>query len=339
MDDSDAKAAEIIWETIGGLSRFAALAVLADLGAADHLEGDPLSPDELADRCAADPVALRRVLRELAAINVVARTGDGRYALTEAGATLCTRAPGSMRPVVQMNAHPAFRYAMDALPQTVRTGGSAFAERYGHLYDHLAGDPATARLFDRYMTARTIPLCDAVATAYDFTRMRRVVDVGGGRGHMLAAILAAHPHLTGVLFELEHVLPGARDHLTEAGLAGRCEFAAGDFFTGLPPGADAYLLASVLHNWSDDAAVRILRSVRAAMAPDGRVLLAEHALPDHDRPHLGTDTDIRMLAIFGEGTERSEGEYATLLGRAGLALTRTIDLPAGFALMEARPEP
>lgn len=328
---------EIIWTAIGGLSRFAALAAMADLGAADHLKGGPMTPDELAKRCGADASALRRMLRELAGMRVVTGAGDGRYALTEAGAALCSDAPDSMRAAVLMNAHPAFRYAMDSLPQTVRRGRSAFVERYGSMYDHLSRQPATARLFDEYMTARAVPLRQAVAAHYDFTPVRTLVDVGGGQGHFLRTILDAYPQLHGVLFELEHVVSGARDNLGSAGLADRCEFVAGDFFTTMYQGADAYLLASIIHNWSDDDAEQILRSVRTAMAPGGRVLLLEHALPDDELPHLGKDSDIRMLAIFGDGAERSRTEYETLLRRAHLRLNRVIDLPAGFGLIEALP--
>ncbi|WP_067488140.1 methyltransferase [Actinomadura hibisca] len=327
-----------IWEVIGGLSRFAALAALTELGGPEHLRDAALTPAELAERCGADADALARVLRELAGTGVVASAPGGRYTLTPAGETLCADAPDSMRAAVLMNAGPELRYALDNLPRTVREGRSAFVAEHGTLYEHLSDRPERARLFDDYMTSRAVPHRQAVADRYDFSGVTTLVDVGGGKGHFLSTVLAAHPHLRGVLFDLDHVAAAARDHLKTAGLVDRTEVVGGDFFTGeLPAGADAYLLGSVLHNWSDDDAVRILSSVRAAMAPSGRVLVLEYALPDDDRPHVGLDGDIRMLALFGDGAERTRAQYGALLERADLRLDRVIDLPGGVALLEARP--
>ncbi|MFI6522454.1 methyltransferase [Spirillospora sp. NPDC050679] len=329
---------QLIWDVIGGLSRFAALATLAGLGGAEHLREAPLTPAELAARCGADADAMARVLRELAGTGVVESAPGGRYALTPAGATLCADAPDSTLPAVLMNAGPEMRYALDHLPRTVREGRSAFTAEHGPLYEHLSRNPERARLFDDYMTSRAMPHRQAVVDRYDFSGVGTLVDVGGGKGHFLSAVLAAHPHLRGVLFELDHVAAAARDHLEAAGLADRAEAVGGDFFGGgLPAGADAYLLGSVLHNWSDADAVRILRAVRAAMAPGGRVLVLEYALPDDDRPHVGLDGDIRMLALFGDGAERTRDQYRALMEDADLRLDRVIDLPGGVALMEARP--
>jgi SAM-dependent methyltransferase len=326
---------EIILNSIAGISRFAALMTMAELGCADHLAQSPLSVEELADRCGADVPALARVLRELAAIGVVRTLAPGRYALTDDGAALRDDVPGSLRSAVRMVGGEAFWYALGNLHRTVRHGRSAFEDQFGPLYEYLTANPDSGRLFDDYMTGRSVPFAATVAAGYDFTGIRTLVDVAGGKGHILAAVLAGNPGMKGVLFDLEHVLPGAQEALAE--FAGRCDFVSGDFFARVPAGADAYLLGSVIHNWDDDDAVRILGNTRKAMAPDGRVLLLEMVLPERDEPHPGKDVDMRMLAIFGGGTERTAPEYAVLLEKSGLSMTGSTTLAGGTSLIEARP--
>ncbi|WP_327585493.1 methyltransferase [Nonomuraea sp. NBC_00507] len=325
---------EPVWEAIYALSRFAALAAVAELGCADHLVDGPRGVDELADLCGADAPSLRRALREVASMGIVHSTPDG-YELTEHGMTLRSGAPGSLRPVVRVIAQEGLWYAIGALTRTVRTGRSAFAERYGSFYDYLDRDPALRTLFDEYMIARTRPCIGTMAQSYDFSRFHTLVDVGGGRGHLLAAVLAGHPRLKGVLLDLDHVVPGAAHALGERGVADRCRLVAGDFFEGVPPGADAYLLANVLHNWSDEDAVRILRNVRSAMSPGGTLFVLEMVLPDDDAPHPGKDMDIRMLALFDGGMERTRQEYTTLLRAVGFRFAEIIPLPGSFDLIVA----
>lgn len=327
----------LLWGAVSGISRFAALLTMAELGVADQLADGPLDTEELAKRCGAHAPALRRVLRELAGMGVVRKAGTDGYDLTDAGAVLRSDVPGSIRSSIRMLGEDSFWYAMGRLPDTVRTGSSAFVTKYGHLYEYLATNPDSARIFDAYMTARAIPFTEGLVKRYDFTGVGTLVDVAGGRGHILATVLHAHPDMRGILHDLDHVADGARELLAAEGLADRSEAVAGDFFASVPAGADAYLLASVLHNWDDGDAVRILRNVRQAMNPGGRVLVLEVALPDDDAPHLGKDLDLRMLAIFNGALERSREEYATLFQQAGLELAEVIELGAGASLLEARP--
>lgn len=328
---------DLLWTAVAGLSRFAALLTMAELGVADELAKGALTTPELAERCGADPGALRRVLRELVALGLVRPAGDDRYDLTEKGGALRSDAPDSVRSSIRMLGEEGFWYAMGNLPATVRTGTSAFAARYGHLYQHLAAHPETSLLFDRYMAARAASFTEGLVKHYDFSGIGTLVDVGGGRGHILATVLHANPGLRGVLVDLEHVVEEAGRELEAEGLADRCEAVPGDFFDAVPAGADAYLLGSVLHNWDDGDAVRILRNVRQAMAPGSRVLVLEVVLPDDDAPHLGKDLDMRMLAIFNGGTERSRSEYAHLFGQADLRLNKVIELGTAASLLEAVP--
>ncbi|MFC7589032.1 methyltransferase [Nonomuraea antimicrobica] len=268
-------------------------------------------------------------------MGVVKVAGPDAYDLTEKGMALRSDAPGSVRSSIRMLGEESFWYAMGTLPATVRDGSSAFVKRYGHLYGHLAANPGPSSLFDDYMTARAIPFTEGLAKRYRFPAGATMVDVAGGKGHILATVLHANPHMRGILFDLEHVADHARRTLADEGLSDRAEVVAGDFFAGVPAGGDVYLLASVLHNWDDEDALKILGNVRDAMNPDGRVLVLEVVLPDSEEPHLGKDIDMRMLAIFNGGTERSHDEYAALLGRAGLALTEVVELGSGANLIEA----
>lgn len=326
-----------IWDAIAGISRFAALATMAELGCADELAGGPLGTEELALRCGANAPALRRVLRELAGMGVVRSAGDDVYELTEEGRGLRSDAPDSVRSAVRMIAEEGFWHAMGSLPVTVRRGRSAFVERHGPLYRYLAENPGAGSLFDDYMTQRARSFVGSVSERYDFSGVGTMVDVAGGRGHILASVLKANPATRGVLVDLERVVAGSRDYLHSQGLAGRCEVVAGDFFAEVPSGGDVYLLASILHNWDDGDCVRILTNVRQAINPGGRLLILEMVLPDEDVPHIGKDVDMRMLAIFDGGAERTRGEYAALLEKGGFSMAQVIELTAGASLIEAIP--
>ncbi len=311
-----------------------ALHAVLELGIADLLADGPEAVEALAAASGADREALYRILRLLAAEGVFREMAPGRFALTEAGAALRRDRPGSPADFLLMINREPYRAFAD-LTQTLRGGEPAFDRVFGQpRFDWLAVHPEAAVLFQRAMVALGQGSNEAVAQAYDFGPFSRVVDVGGGHGRLLAAILARHPHLSGVLFDLPAGLRAA-----EAGLGGalpRTELVAGSFFEAVPAGADLYVLKKVIHDWDDERAVLILRRCREAMAERGRVLVAETLVPAGDEPAEIKLIDVLMLGVTG-GLERTEAQYAALLAAAGLRLERVLPTAAAIAILEAVP--
>jgi hypothetical protein len=234
---------------------------------------------------------------------------------------------------------PFHRYPWTDLYETVLTGESAFDRVHGtKVFDYLAEHPEDAAVFDAAMTSISTNESVSIAKAYNFSRFNTIVDVGGGRGGLLAAILSANPHLQGVLFDVPTVVAGAEEELYGAEVVDRYKVVSGDFFDSVPDGADAYLLSAIIHDWDDDQAVQILRTCRAAMDDTACVLLAEIVLPDGPAPSMGKLADLEMLVMTAGGRQRTEVEHRELLARAGLRLTRIIPSTSMVSLVEAVPD-
>ncbi|GAA3391675.1 methyltransferase [Cryptosporangium minutisporangium] len=313
------------------------LYVAASLDLPEALADGPRTADELAEVVDADPAALARVLRGLAAEDVLDEDGDGRFALTELGTLL----RDSLRGPAVVRGGLYFRAAAGLL-DAVRRGGTAFAHVYGEpFFDYLDQNPDAGSAFQDSMAGRSTREAAQVVAAYDFARVRRVVDVGGGRGVLLAAILGAAPHLSAVLLDRPAVAEQARDRLTSAGLADRCDVVGGDFFASVPAGADTYLLSRVLHDWDDESAVRILAACRRAVPDGGRLLVVDSVLPRFAREQpAAIRMDLHMLLLLG-ARERTAAEFERLLERSGWLLRRIVPTgaPDALSLLEAVPVP
>jgi hypothetical protein len=298
------------------------ISVVARLGIADLLDDRPQTCDELAARCDAHAPSLYRVMRALASLGLFAEDRRGRFHLTRIGRCLRRDAPDSMRAVAIYAGSDLHWRAWGDLQHSVRTGQAAFEHQTGRpAYDFYQSDPDAAALFNATMTVYATPFASAVAGT-DLAGARTVVDVGGGHGTVLAAVLRAHPTLRGVLFDLPEVIQGAPDYLAAAGLAERCELVGGNFFEAVPSGGDVYLLTSILHNWDDERAVAILKACRRAMDGRGRLLVAEYVVSPGNGPSIGKLMDLEMLVHFGGGRERTAAEYRALFEAAGLRLER-----------------
>ena len=311
--------------------------VAAELGIADLLEGGPKSSGDLAALVGADAGALRRVLRGLAQLGVLAYEDD-RFDLTPVGQLLRTDAPGSLRPWARMWGSQFFQRPFLNLLHTVKTGETAFDHTFGQdFFGYLTEHPEEAAVFDQGMAGGSARDVDAILAAYDFSGLRTLADVGGGHGAVITAILGAHPDLRGVIIDLPHLQERAQRSVAAAGLTDRCQFVAGSFFEAVPEGADAYLLKSILHDWDDAESLAILRNCRRAMPPDAKLLVVGWVLPPGNQPALAAvSIDLTMLVLL-KGRERTEAEFRALFDEVGLRLVRTTPLRSGQHILEATP--
>ncbi|MFN8192654.1 MAG: methyltransferase [Nocardioidaceae bacterium] len=307
------------------------LAVAADLGIADELAGGPRTAAELATVLSADPDGLQRLLRALTAVGVFEER-DGAFSLGPMGSWLRSDTPGSLRPLARTLTDAALWSAWGHLGHSVRTGDNAFQALHGmDVWAHRAARPEHNAVFNANMASLSTRYADAVAAAYDFGRHAHVVDVGGGHGVLLEAVLARHPHLRGTVFDQPHVVghqpPGGVESV-----AARWTAASGDFFDAVPS-ADCVLLKWILHDWPDQECTRILRSCRRAIGDDGVVLVVERVL---GRPGFEVEaalSDLNMLVLPG-GRERTEEEYDALVRTADLRLRRVIHTEGPMSILE-----
>jgi len=314
--------------------------VAARLGVADLLAEGPRTAEDLAEALRVDAGALHRVLHALAALGLLAHLGGSRYALTRSGARLRDGVPGSLRAVALLAGERSY-HAWGGLLHSVQTGETAFRHVFGvGTFDYMAAHPEIAGFYNEAMAAGAAERAAAVVAAYDFSGSGTVVDVGGGHGTLLVAILSANSGVRGVLFERESVTIGARARIEAAGLSSRCAVVSGDFFQSVPGDGDLYLLSHIIHNWDDQRSGKILASCRAAMSPGAKLLILEQVLPERFAPSRAAVqaamADLHMLAITG-GQERTAGEYQGLLAATGFTLTSVTGTGVAESLVEGVP--
>ena len=287
-----------------------ALYVAAKLGIADMLKEGPESCDELAASCEVHSPSLYRILRTLASVNVFCELEDRRFSLTPMAELLRTNVPDSLRGWTIMRGEDFLWKPWGEILYSVKTGKPAFDHVFGMpVFQYFGDNPAAAALFDDSMRSVSAQKYQAVVDACDFSLVRTIVDVGGGNGGLLTAILNENPKVKGVLCDLPHVMEGARKHIEAARLADRCESVSIDMFESVPAGADAYIMANVIHDWDDDRSILILKNCRRGMRDTGKVLLVELVLSPRNESHLSKLVDLEMLVMTDGGKERSEAEY------------------------------
>jgi SAM-dependent methyltransferase len=333
LTDAAAVRAELL-DRLAGFMRTQSLATVAALGIADLVGEAPVAVGDIALRVGADESALYRLLRFLASEGVFAEVEGRRFRSTSLSDGLRSDEPLSARFIAIAFGREHYRAWAEAL-HAFTSGRPGFDHAFGSGYfDWLAGHPAESANFNQAMGAGARGRIELLA-GHDWSGVRRVVDVGGGNGTVLAAILSQHPSPTGVLFDLPSVVGDAAAGLAAAGVADRCEIVAGDFFADPLPPADAIVLGQILHDWDDDRAGRILRGCRRAIAADGRLLILDGVLPEEPGPAWLKLFDLHMLVMLG-GRERTAGEWRDLLAGEGFALGR---ITPGWAasLIEAAP--
>ncbi|MEU4287879.1 methyltransferase [Kribbella sp. NPDC026596] len=314
-----------------------AVHVAATLGLSDLLADGPKSVAELADATGADARSLTRLMYAMAAVGLYVGDGDERFANTELGDAFRTDAPNSVAGWARLVGRPYHWQTYASLEHSIRTGENAFAAVHGEsVWDYLAKHPAEQKVFDEAMTALSQAVADEVVNAYDFGQFGTVVDVGGGRGMLLAAVLSRYPSVNGVLFDRPDVVAGAHELLSSIGVWQRCRGVGGSFFDSVPDGGDAYLLKAVIHDWPDAESVEILRTCRRSMPAHGRLLLVEQLLDESPDPVRTALSDLTMLVVAG-GQERTTDEYRSLLAAAGFDLIRTVPTGSDVFVLEAAP--
>jgi len=326
-----------LFRLVSGYRVSQALYVVATLGIPDLLRDGPRESNDLAQATGTDASALYRVLRFLTGVGLFSEVAPHRFALTALGAGLRADVPGSIRPVVLMLLDECHWQPWGQLIHSVRTGETAFDHVHGMgLFDYLGSHPETAMIFHQAMTSNTAGSGSAITTAYDFSGIRRIVDVGGGHGLFLATILQAYPAMQGVVFDRPEVVVGATPTLTAARVADRCTLVGGDFFTENLPNGDAYILRQIIHDWDDTRATAILANCRRSLATGGRLLVVERAIePDYRHALPVLHLDLEMLVNVG-GLQRTEEEYGVLFAGAGFRLTTVVPLgdAAQFCVFE-----
>lgn len=316
------------------------IAAACELSIADALGDRSASSSDVATKVSASPDAVRRLLRAMTALRLCEEPAPDLYALTADGASLRSDDPESLNAWARLSGGHLWRN-WGTLAQSIATGESARSRLDGTAgFEFLNEEADFAALFNRAMVDLTRPVAQALARELDWRGIARVVDVGGGRGEVLATLLQTYPHMTGAVFDLAHAAGAARAWLSTHGVADRSEIIVGSFFDSMPAGADAYVLKSVLHNWSDASARRILESCRAAMDREARVIVVERIAPtrisDSPSDRDLVRSDLNMLVGCG-GRERTARQFDELLGSAGLAVTSVSELVAGFSSIIAVP--
>ena len=317
-----------------------AICVAAELGIADHLAHGPAHAAALAEATHTHAPSLRRLLRALVAVDLCREGKDGSFALCEKGQLLRSEAPASLR-------NWALWYGIhmgpvwDELSYSVTTGQSARKRLTGvDGFAHLDADPEAAAVFNRAMAEYTALVTRELVRVCDFGGLRQFVDVGGGHGALLAALLQAQPEARGILFDLAHAMPGAAMLLNEAGVRERCDLVAGSFFDAVPGGADVYILKAIIHDWDDEQSANILRNCHSAMSRDAKLLIVERILPARfeacQSHHAIARADLTMLVALG-GRERTQQEFVDLLGAAGFRIVDVKRTGLEYSVLEALP--
>jgi len=324
---------ETLRQIAGGYCLSRGLHVVANLAVADNLDETPRTAAELAVSVGAHPEALGRVLRLLSAHGVF-ESCDGKFRHSPASRMLRTDHPQSMRDYVRMFGLPPFWATFGEMEKSVCTGlpaGNTVTS--GGLWAYLGQHPEANTIFNATMVTKARTQIAGVLAAYDFSGFKLIGDIGGGRGHLLSALLEHVPTAKGVLFDLPHVVED-----TAGAASPRLTRQAGDFFKDKLPVCDVYLLMEVIHDWSDAESVSILKAIRRAAPSHAKLLLIEEVVPDDPGPAWSKMLDIHMLALIG-GKQRTRREYEALFGAAGFSFKREIDTGAGISILEAAQQP
>ncbi len=329
----DIKAKMALLQMSSGYWISQSLYVVAKLGIADLLKDGAENYEQLAKITDTDPQSLYRLLRALASVGIFAEEESGNFTLTAIAQGLRSDVPGSMRDSILLGGEEYY-YAWGNLLHSLKTGENGFEQEYGMpVFEYYSQNVESGAVFDRAMKNISRAIEPAIVNGYDFSEITKLVDVGGGNGSLIGAILEANPHLQGILFDQDIVVAKSEPILKKAEVSDRCEMLAGDFFESVPGDADAYFLKYILHNWDDDQAIAILRNCYQAMPANGKLLIVEQIIPPGNEPFSGKLIDLHMLVTLG-GRERTAAEYESLLKASGFSLNKIIPTRSNVSIIE-----
>ncbi|WP_404790296.1 methyltransferase [Altericista sp. CCNU0014] len=310
--------------------------VAATLGIADLLKDGAKSIDELAELTESYAPNLYRMLRALASVSVFAEVSPKCFSLTEMAEYLCCDHPKSLRELGMMLSDKWHWDSWGDVLHVVKTGQPPLQHLYqvNNAFEYFQKNPPSGKLFDKAISGWAKNTHAAIVHSYDFSGIETIVDVAGGHGALIAAILNANPHMKGVLFDLPHVISEAKAFLQSSGVAHRCATSTGNFFHSVPPDGDAYIIAHTIHNWDNEACLSILQSIRKSMPHKSRLLVLEMVMPVGNEPHFSKWLDLDMLMMFSGGRERTEAEYRELFSAAGFELTQIVPTSCPSSIIE-----
>jgi hypothetical protein len=325
-----------LMKLISGFQVSQTIAAMAELGIADVLKDGPLHSDDIAVKTECDPASLYRLLHALASAGILEEQSERRFRLTPIGECLRSDSSNSRSAWARYVGRPYVRQSWASLADSVRTGKSAFElVHHANLWQWRGERPEETGIFDAAMSELSRSGGKAIAAAHDFSAYKLIVDIGGGQGALLAAILAEYAGTHGILFDLPHVVLKAKGLLGAANVEDRCEIIGGDVFKSIPRGGDAYLIKSVLMDESDDSVVSILGRCRSAMSPSSRIIVIEHLLTPPNQPDVNY-SDMTMMVMTG-GRERTQQEFESLFAAAGFRFQQAVATRSPFTLLIGSP--
>ena len=323
-----------LMQMLFGFAATRAIGVTAELRIADLLKDGAKTADELALQTGVFARSLYRVLRACASVGVYAEDNEKKFSLTPLAEPLVSDAPGSLRAFAEMISCDWQFQTWAELPYSVKTGKPSFDKVHGKpAFDYFWSNEKAGKVFNDAMTSNSAFSSFAVVNAYDFSSFKKLIDIGGGHGFLLASILAKNDNLKGVLYDMPAIVAEAEKLLKEHGVTDKCETVGGDFFTSVPAGGDGYIMKHIIHDWNDEQCIAILENCRKAMADGGKVLVVEMVVPEGNEPSPAKFLDLQMLQYL-PGCERTEKEYERLFDKAGLKLTRIIPTMSPFSIIE-----
>lgn len=336
MSISTPSAGAILIELSRGFMVAKSLQVASELNIADLIGDSPKSVDELAAATQTNSLALYRLLRALASKGVFREVSNRRFENTDASHLLRSGVVGSLKEYITYTPNSTNYKVWSQLGESVRTGKPVFESIMGKTYwDYLQANPAIEEQFNGAMEAISRQNATGLLQSYPLSSFSSVMDVGGGNGYLVGEILANNPKLKGAVLEVETVVSEAKTFIQEKNLSSRCDAIVGDFLDSIPKGFDLYILKRIVHDWPEEGVLRILKNCQAAMQPSSRLLIIEYVMDTTNDPHPGKWLDLHMMVILG-GRERTEEEYKQLLAKAGLVITKIVELSGHMRGIECK---